>query len=78
MILYTGKKFVICLLSSIFPLWLHLKFWWYIAIYMYIIPDTPHFTMEPQDVIITMGNTAYFSCRAEGNENYKISWLHNE
>nr|XP_022314517.1 peroxidasin-like isoform X2 [Crassostrea virginica] len=40
--------------------------------------DTPHFTMEPQDVIITMGNTAYFSCRAEGNENYKISWLHND
>ncbi|XP_062584185.1 peroxidasin-like isoform X2 [Saccostrea cucullata] len=40
--------------------------------------DTPHFTMEPRDAIITMGNTAYFSCRAEGNENYKISWLHND
>lgn len=39
---------------------------------------TPHFTMEPRDVIITMGNTAYFSCRADGNSNYKISWLHNE
>lgn len=39
---------------------------------------TPHFTMEPRDVIITMGNTAYFSCRADGNSNYKISWLHND
>lgn len=40
--------------------------------------DTPHFTMEPRDAIITMGNTAYFSCRAEGKASYKISWLHNE
>ncbi|XP_056019051.1 peroxidasin homolog isoform X8 [Ostrea edulis] len=40
--------------------------------------DTPHFTMEPRDAIITMGNTAYFSCRAEGKASYKISWLHND
>ncbi|ESO94460.1 hypothetical protein LOTGIDRAFT_161152 [Lottia gigantea] len=34
--------------------------------------------MEPRDVDVTFGNTAYFTCRAEGSPDPQIVWLHNE
>ncbi|XP_041357097.1 peroxidasin-like isoform X2 [Gigantopelta aegis] len=37
----------------------------------------PRFTMEPRDVDVTFGNTAYFTCRAEGSPIPEISWFHN-
>ncbi|XP_064604306.1 peroxidasin-like isoform X2 [Liolophura sinensis] len=37
----------------------------------------PRFTMEPRDVDVTFGNTAYFTCRAEGDPSPEITWLHN-
>ncbi|XP_072426609.1 peroxidasin homolog isoform X2 [Chiloscyllium punctatum] len=37
----------------------------------------PRITSEPQDVDVTLGNTVYFTCRAEGNPKPKIVWLHN-
>ncbi|XP_046346605.2 peroxidasin-like isoform X1 [Haliotis rufescens] len=39
--------------------------------------EMPRFTMEPRDVDVTFGNTAYFTCRAEGTPNPEIIWLHN-
>ncbi|XP_013911235.1 PREDICTED: peroxidasin-like, partial [Thamnophis sirtalis] len=38
---------------------------------------SPRITTEPQDVDVTLGNTVYFICRAEGNPKPKIIWLHN-
>ncbi|XP_048452080.1 peroxidasin homolog [Rhincodon typus] len=37
----------------------------------------PRITSEPRDVDVTLGNTVYFTCRAEGNPKPKIVWLHN-
>ncbi|XP_070796250.1 peroxidasin-like [Pituophis catenifer annectens] len=39
--------------------------------------ESPRITTEPQDVDVTLGNTVYFICRAEGNPKPKIIWLHN-
>ncbi|XP_069777626.1 peroxidasin homolog isoform X1 [Narcine bancroftii] len=39
--------------------------------------ERPRITSEPQDVDVALGNTAYFTCRAEGNPKPKIVWLHN-
>ncbi|XP_050402134.1 peroxidasin [Patella vulgata] len=38
----------------------------------------PQFVMEPRDVDVTFGNTAYFTCRAEGSPDPEIVWLHNQ
>ena len=43
-----------------------------------LFPEKPRFTMEPRDVDVTFGNTAYFTCRAEGSPNPEISWYHNK
>uniref|UniRef100_A0A4W3J5W6 Peroxidasin homolog n=1 Tax=Callorhinchus milii TaxID=7868 RepID=A0A4W3J5W6_CALMI len=39
--------------------------------------ERPRITSEPQDVDVTLGNTVYFTCRAEGNPKPNIIWLHN-
>ncbi|KAJ6665741.1 hypothetical protein lerEdw1_002111 [Lerista edwardsae] len=39
--------------------------------------ERPRITTEPQDADVTLGNTVYFICRAEGNPKPKIIWLHN-
>uniref|UniRef100_A0A4W3JWJ6 Uncharacterized protein n=1 Tax=Callorhinchus milii TaxID=7868 RepID=A0A4W3JWJ6_CALMI len=39
--------------------------------------ERPRITSEPRDVDVTLGNTVYFTCRAEGNPKPKIVWLHN-
>nr|XP_025044302.1 peroxidasin-like protein [Pelodiscus sinensis] len=39
--------------------------------------DKPCITSEPQDVDVTPGNTAYFTCKAEGNPKPKVVWIHN-
>ncbi|KAM6457875.1 peroxidasin homolog isoform 1-T2 [Liasis olivaceus] len=39
--------------------------------------ESPRITTEPQDADVTLGNTVYFICRAEGNPKPKIIWLHN-
>ncbi|XP_055490066.1 peroxidasin homolog isoform X2 [Leucoraja erinacea] len=39
--------------------------------------ERPRIISEPQNVHVALGNTAYFTCRAEGNPKPKIVWLHN-
>uniref|UniRef100_A0A8C3UKJ3 Ig-like domain-containing protein n=1 Tax=Catharus ustulatus TaxID=91951 RepID=A0A8C3UKJ3_CATUS len=39
--------------------------------------ERPRITSEPQDVDVLLGNTVYFTCRAEGNPKPAIIWLHN-
>uniref|UniRef100_H2MU80 Peroxidasin n=1 Tax=Oryzias latipes TaxID=8090 RepID=H2MU80_ORYLA len=39
--------------------------------------ELPRITSEPQDVDVTLGNTVYFTCRAEGNPKPQIIWLRN-
>uniref|UniRef100_A0A8C4R6Q2 Peroxidasin n=1 Tax=Eptatretus burgeri TaxID=7764 RepID=A0A8C4R6Q2_EPTBU len=40
-------------------------------------PERPRITSEPQDADISLGNTVYLVCRAEGNPKPEIIWLHN-
>ncbi|XP_069584102.1 peroxidasin homolog isoform X1 [Ranitomeya imitator] len=40
--------------------------------------ERPRITSEPQDVDVTLGNTVYFTCRAEGNPKPEIIWLRNK
>ncbi|XP_055887034.1 peroxidasin homolog [Biomphalaria glabrata] len=40
--------------------------------------EKPKITMEPKSVDVTFGNTVYFSCRAEGDPQPEITWLHND
>ncbi|XP_038056702.1 peroxidasin homolog isoform X2 [Patiria miniata] len=37
----------------------------------------PHFVVEPSDVDAVEGNNVYFSCRAMGDPEPEIVWLHN-
>ncbi|XP_042897805.1 peroxidasin [Parasteatoda tepidariorum] len=37
----------------------------------------PKITEEPNDVDVTFGGTAYFSCKADGDPKPDIVWLHN-
>uniref|UniRef100_A0A8C3QU24 Ig-like domain-containing protein n=1 Tax=Cyanoderma ruficeps TaxID=181631 RepID=A0A8C3QU24_9PASS len=39
--------------------------------------ERPRITSEPHDVDVLLGNTVYFTCRAEGNPKPAIIWLHN-
>uniref|UniRef100_H2ZVX8 Uncharacterized protein n=1 Tax=Latimeria chalumnae TaxID=7897 RepID=H2ZVX8_LATCH len=39
--------------------------------------ERPRITSEPQGVDVTLGNTIYFTCRAEGNPKPDIIWFHN-
>ncbi|XP_012884323.1 PREDICTED: peroxidasin homolog [Dipodomys ordii] len=39
--------------------------------------ERPRITSEPQDVDVTSGTTAYFTCKAEGNPKPEIIWLRN-
>uniref|UniRef100_A0A646QDL0 Peroxidasin n=1 Tax=Hemiscolopendra marginata TaxID=943146 RepID=A0A646QDL0_9MYRI len=38
----------------------------------------PLLTEEPDDVDVSFGGTAYFACRAEGDPNPDIIWIHND
>ena len=38
----------------------------------------PHFVVEPSDVDAVEGNNVYFSCRAMGDPEPEIVWLHNK
>uniref|UniRef100_A0A4D5R9E2 Peroxidasin n=1 Tax=Scolopendra viridis TaxID=118503 RepID=A0A4D5R9E2_SCOVI len=38
----------------------------------------PLLTEEPNDVDVSFGGTAYFTCRADGDPNPDIIWLHND
>ncbi|XP_013398080.1 peroxidasin isoform X2 [Lingula anatina] len=38
----------------------------------------PVLTREPTDVDITFGNTVYLQCRADGDPNPEITWIHND
>ncbi|KAH9490877.1 hypothetical protein Btru_034171 [Bulinus truncatus] len=40
--------------------------------------EKPKITMEPKSVDVTFGNTVYFTCRAEGDPQPEITWLHND
>ncbi|KAM8945757.1 peroxidasin homolog [Pelodytes ibericus] len=40
--------------------------------------EIPRIVSEPRGVDITLGNTVYFTCRAEGNPKPRIVWLHNK
>ncbi|XP_071494887.1 peroxidasin homolog [Diadema antillarum] len=37
----------------------------------------PHFVVEPEDVDATEGNNVYLSCRARGDPEPEIIWIHN-
>ncbi|XP_057598535.1 peroxidasin homolog isoform X2 [Hippopotamus amphibius kiboko] len=39
--------------------------------------ERPRITSEPQDADVTLGNTVFFTCRAEGNPKPQIIWLRN-
>ncbi|XP_069506922.1 peroxidasin homolog [Ambystoma mexicanum] len=39
--------------------------------------EIPRITAKPQDVDVTMGDTVFFTCRAEGIPKPEIIWLHN-
>ncbi|KAM4692008.1 LOW QUALITY PROTEIN: peroxidasin homolog [Rhinophrynus dorsalis] len=39
--------------------------------------ERPRIVSEPRDVDVTLGNTVYFTCRAEGSPKPNIIWLHN-
>ncbi|CAH2303261.1 peroxidasin homolog [Pelobates cultripes] len=39
--------------------------------------EIPRILSEPRDADITLGNTVYFTCRAEGYPKPHIVWLHN-
>ncbi|XP_019403812.1 PREDICTED: peroxidasin homolog isoform X1 [Crocodylus porosus] len=39
--------------------------------------ESPRITSEPHDADVMLGNTVYFTCRAEGNPKPEIIWLHN-
>ncbi|XP_047638684.1 peroxidasin homolog isoform X3 [Phacochoerus africanus] len=39
--------------------------------------ERPRITSEPQDADVTLGNTVFFTCRAEGNPKPEIIWLRN-
>ncbi|XP_013793255.2 peroxidasin-like [Limulus polyphemus] len=38
----------------------------------------PQFTEEPTDVDVSFGGTVYFSCKADGDPEPEIVWLHNK
>ena len=38
----------------------------------------PELTESPRDVQVSFGNTAYFTCRAEGDPRPEIVWLRNK
>ncbi|XP_069810187.1 peroxidasin homolog isoform X1 [Dendropsophus ebraccatus] len=40
--------------------------------------EVPRIISEPKDADIILGNTVYFTCRAEGNPKPDIVWLHNK
>jgi len=40
--------------------------------------ERPRITSAPHDVDVLLGNTVYFTCRAEGNPKPAIIWLHNK
>ncbi|KAM4622957.1 peroxidasin homolog [Discoglossus pictus] len=39
--------------------------------------ELPRIVSEPRDADVSLGNTVYFTCRAEGNPKPNIVWLHN-
>ncbi|MBN3304761.1 PXDN protein, partial [Amia calva] len=39
--------------------------------------ERPRITSEPRNADVTLGNTVYFTCRAEGNPKPEIIWIHN-
>uniref|UniRef100_W5MFK7 Peroxidasin like n=1 Tax=Lepisosteus oculatus TaxID=7918 RepID=W5MFK7_LEPOC len=39
--------------------------------------ERPRIISEPKDIDASMGNTVYFSCRAEGSPKPEIIWIHN-
>lgn len=41
------------------------------------ILDRPRLTEEPNDVDVSFGGTAYFTCKAEGDPKPDIIWLRN-
>ncbi|XP_053565790.1 peroxidasin homolog [Bombina bombina] len=39
--------------------------------------EKPRIVSKPRDADVSLGNTVYFTCRAEGNPKPNIVWLHN-
>lgn len=48
------------------------------VVFKWCFAERPRITSEPQDVDVLLGNTVYFTCRAEGNPKPAIIWLHNK
>ncbi|KAM5135419.1 LOW QUALITY PROTEIN: peroxidasin homolog [Mantella aurantiaca] len=40
--------------------------------------EMPRIISEPRDADVVLGNTVYFTCRAEGNPKPDIRWIHNK
>lgn len=60
-----GLQVVLCC----FELW---------VVFKWCFAERPRITSEPHDVDVLLGNTVYFTCRAEGNPKPAIIWLHNK
>ena len=43
-----------------------------------IAPEKPELTAKPHDVEVTFGNTAYFTCKADGDPQPEIIWYRNK
>lgn len=42
-----------------------------------MLAEKPEIVLEPTDVDVQFGTTAYLSCRAVGDPEPEIKWLHN-
>lgn len=45
---------------------------------LFVISDELRFKEEPNDVTVTFGGSAFFTCKVEGNQNVKVIWTRDK
>lgn len=49
-----------------------------IAVVIFVISDELRFKEEPNDVSVSFGGSAFFTCKVEGNQNVKVIWTRDK
>lgn len=44
---------------------------------VFVFSEKPKLIEEPNDIDVSFGGTAHFSCKADGDPKPDIVWLHN-
>lgn len=64
--------YLYCLRQSVLPICFVFFF------YRFGISDELRFKEEPNDVTVSFGGSAFFTCKVEGNQNVKTIWTRDK